>query len=197
MLIVFAFVCVLVSFSEEYILFTGEVNSYNEIIKSFDKVLYTVKYDDKDKVYYLFLSDYTKKIWIDISENNLMQIRKNIEKYFEWEKIAVEKQVKIEKILPDSAILTEVSWKEFDCWYNSYLLKISFTFFSQNTSRHQLVVFTNKAQSIESKYNSYEIEGLYFDKEDVEYLYSQIEENNIASLIQKHNDQKDTESLFK
>jgi len=195
-LIVFTFICIIISYSEEYVLFGGEAYNFNEYIESMSRVNYHMKYDDEYKVYYLFLSDYSNSVWIELHDKEMNLLRNNINKYYEWEKLAVEKQVKLEKELPNSSFITNVTWETLDKWYSSNFLNLNFIFFSQNINRHQLVIYTNKVESTENEYIDWKMEDLYFDKNDVDYLYENIKVESINNFIKKHEEQKNTESLF-
>ncbi len=159
--------------ADEYSLFTGNAYTYNDLSKRFDKTQFLLKYDDSEKTYYLFTSDWMNKIWISLSEADLQTIRDAITKYQNWVKIAKEKQVEINKDIPDLKIKTEVTWKFGDSWYDASGLVLEFSVLSQNPQRHELVISSNKVKSTSNRYIDIKLEPLYFEeKEAAEFRVS-------------------------
>ncbi len=181
--------------AKEHLFFQGKYGEYNEYSKSLTLEDYAIKYDDEEDVFYLRTSDWMNNAWTFLTRDDLAQLRKNFEKYFEWEKLAVEKQTTIEKEIPDSKINTRVVWEFGDDWYSYKGFTLSFIFFSQDANRHQLVLLSNKATS-SNQFVTFQIEGFYFDKSQIQELYDAISEENIEAKIKEIQNQKDMEDLF-
>lgn len=181
--------------ADENLMFSGKCYEYNSFLKGFVDKEYAIKYDDESDIFYLRTSDLLNNAWIHLSWNDVSKLRKNMEKYFEWEKIATEQKAEIEKQLPDSTITTKVTWKYGDNWYSANSFNLSFVFFSQDITRHQFVLSTSKATG-SNQFVSYKIDGYYFDKEQVQELFDAINEENIKKQISDFKKNKEKEALF-
>ena len=182
-------------FADEHVIFKGKCGEYNDVWKTMNDQDYQIRYDDEEEVFYFVSSDWISTSWIYLTRNNLAKLRTIFEKYFEWETTAVQNKVKLEKEIPDSKITQRVTWKWGDDWYSATGLVISFTFFSQNETRHQLVLSTNKVSS-SNMFIDFNIEGFYFEKDQVRAFYNAISESNITKELETIKKDKATESLF-
>lgn len=181
--------------ADEYLLFTGKCYEYNSIGKSLSNKDFALKYDDESDVFYLRTSDWMNDAWIHLSWKDLDKLRKIFEKYFEWEKLAVEKQITLEKEIPDSTIKTKVTWEFGDNWYSDKNFILGFIFFSQSSTRHQLVLQTSKAIG-SNQFVTYKIDGYYFDKHQVQIFLDSIDEEKIKKQIEKFKKDKEQKDLF-
>jgi hypothetical protein len=192
---IFMMVMCRVVFPDEHTIFTGKCREYIDALEMFNDKDYRIRYDDEDDVFYFVSSDWISSSWIDLSRNDLAKLRRTFEKYFEWEAIAVENKVELEKEIPDSEITQRVVWKWGDDWYSSNGLILNFTFFSQSESRHQLILSTNKVGS-SNMFIDFSIDGFYFEKEQVRAFYNAILEENITKALEDIEKNKAAESLF-
>lgn len=183
-------------YSNEYLLFTGKTNKYNELLKDFTNVDYAIKYDDQKDIFYFKIPDWLDTAWIHLSWKDMQQLRKNFEKYFEWESVAIKNEEEIKKDLPDSTITTNITWNSGDNWYYDKNFVLNFVFFSQSKTCHQLVLHTSKATG-SNRFATYKIDGFYFDKSQVQKLYDGIEENKLKEQVQNFKKEKEKENLFK
>lgn len=183
-------------FADEHLLYSGKCYKFNDVLKTSDDADYAIKYDDEDDVFFLRIDDWINKAWIHLTRNDIAKLRKNIEKYFEWEKLAVEKAVKLEKDLPDSTINTEVTWKFGDDWQSAMGLNVYFVFFSQNTTRHQLVLYSSKATSYKNQFITYKMDDLYFDKNQVQQLYNAIKEETLSKQLEEIKKNNEIKNIF-
>ena len=170
-------------YSNEYLLFTGKTNKYNELLKDFTNVDYAIKYDDQKDIFYFQIPDWLDTAWIHLSWKDMQQLRKNFEKYFEWESVAIKNEAEIKKDLPDTTITTNITWNSGDNWYYDKNFVLNFVFFSQSKTYHQLVLHTSKATG-SNRFATYKIDGFYFDKSQVQKLYDGIEENKLKEQVQ-------------
>ena len=183
-------------FADEHLLYSGKCYIFNDVLKTSDDADYAIKYDDEDDVFFLRIDDWINKAWIHLTRNDIAKLRKNIEKYFEWEKLAVEKAVKLEKDLPDSTINTEVTWKFGDDWQSAMGLNVYFVFFSQNTTRHQLVLYSSKVTSYKNQFITYKMDDLYFDKNQVQQLYNAIKEETLSKQLEEIKKNNEIKNIF-
>jgi len=181
----------------EHTIYQGTCLVYNEFLKSLDSQTYQFRYDDKNKIFYFVTNDFITTGWINLTKDNLAQLRRNFEKYFEWEKTAVQNNVTLNRELPESGFTQQVTWKFGGDWFYSKNLTLKFKFFSQNEKRHQLVLQTNKAPSTSNQFITYQIEGYYFDKVQAQAFYNAITAENISKELEKIAQKNQvTDSLF-
>lgn len=183
-------------FATEHTLYSGKCYEYNSLLKDMIDKDFAIRYDDSENQYYLLIADWMKSAWICLGEQDLARLRSNFEKYFEWEKLALEKSVELNKKLPNSTITTKVIWKWGDNFYFSNNFDVDFTFFSQNANLHHLVITSNKVTSSSNQFISYIIDGLYFNSNQVKSFYKAIDATNLKNKIDKINENKNMEDLF-
>ena len=189
----------LVSFTvmaDEYSLFTGNAYTYNDLSKSLNKTQFLIKYDDSENTYYLFTADWMNKIWIYLSEKDLQTIRDAITKYQDWVKIAKEKQVEIDKNIPDLTIKTKVTWQFGDSWYSSSGMTLKFSVLSQNSQRHELVISSNKVTSSTNKFVDVKLDPLYFEEAEAADFLTSLDEKNLTKIKEEYNKKKEAKDLF-
>lgn len=183
-------------FAGEYTLYSGKCSEYNSIFENLIDKDFQIRYDDENNQFYFYISDWINTAWIVLSKEDLILMCKNFNKYFEWEKLAIEKSTKLGKELPESKIKTKVVWKFGDEWCNSDGFDLNFMFFSQNTTRHQLVLYSNKVSASRNQFITYKIDGLYFDLYQVKDFYEALDESKLDIQIQKIKSDKEIENLF-
>ena len=193
--VLFAIFVSFTAMSDEYSLFTGNACTYNDLFKSLDKTQFLIKYDDSVGTYYLF-TEYWEKIWIHLSEYDLQTIRNAIIKYQDWVKLAKEKQIEIDKKIPDLIIKTSVTWKLSDKWYNASGLILEFTVLSQNPQRHELVITSNKVVANGSSFIDVKLEPLYFEEKEAADFLSCLDESNITKKKEEYNKKKEMQDLL-
>ena len=187
---------------DEYPLFTGNAYTYNDFSESLDKTQFLIKYDDSvmfeysggyfnDETYYLVTKNLTEKIIILLSENDLQTIRNAIIKYQDWVKLAKEKQLEIDKKIPNLIIRTQVFWTLFDKWYFAPELILEFTVLSQNPQRHELVITSNKVTAEGSYFIDVELNPLYFEEKEAADFLLCLDESNITKKKEEYNKKKE------
>lgn len=182
--------------ADEYVVYSGSAYQYNEFLKGFSDAKFLIKYSDDEEVFYLYTSDVFNKAWINISSEDLEKTRKTIGKYLDWVKIATEKQVEIDKEIPESEIQTSISWKFGDDWYSSDSFKLNFHAFSQNIQRHQLVISSNKVESDRNEFVSIKLDTLYLDQDQAAEFLSGIDPETVKKIIAEHDSKQKNQELF-
>lgn len=193
--LVLCLVCVVAS-SDEYVISLVDCYTYNDVWKNLDQKQIAFKYDDEADDFYLQVPGMFETAWIIIHPHQLDSLRAVLKKYFEWEQKAVENAVKIEKDIPDSRIMTDVTWKFGDDWYHGKTLFLYFRFLSQSVTRHQLIIRSDKVNSTSNQFIDYKLETLYLDKDQVLGLAEGIRQDFIDQKIEEHNKKKKVEDMF-
>ena len=183
--------------ADEYTLFTGDAYRVNTATNYLDETQFRIKYDDSRNVYYLYTSNWMNKIWIYLSEDDLQTIRYAMRKYQDWVKIANEKQVEIDKEIPDSTIRTKVSWKSGVSWYRSSEFKLYFDVCTlKNTQCHRFIISSNIVTASSNEFVDVKLDTLYFEEKEVADFLAGISENNISAAKKEHNKKKEAQDLF-
>lgn len=169
---------------------------YIENIKIFKKEEFKINYDVKEYVYYIFIPDTIFESIIKISPENINKIVNIINKYFEWNKKATLKKVKIEKkidtIEPDMYI--------FGCSGEWFLPaenpSIDFYFFSENQENHKLVLVISKMYANNNQYITYKPKDLYLSYEQIKKLKNCLSNEFLNKKINEFKKQKEIENEF-
>ena len=205
--ILFAMFVSFTAMSDEYSLFTGNAYTYNDFSKSLDETQFLIKYDDtvnleyngvffSGETYFLFTENLTEKIWIFLSENDLQTIRNAIIKYQDWVKLAKEKQLEIDKKIPNLVIRTHVFWTLFDEWYFASGLILEFTVFSQDPQRHELIITSNKVTPDGNSFIDVELDPLFFEEKEAADFLLCLDKSNITKKKEEYNKKKEMQDLF-
>ena len=192
----------LISFStfaqEEIILGVVRANEWNDVFDNFSDKSFAVKYNPKESKYYIKVDDWMNKAWIHFSPKEIESMRSVLNKFKEWNEIAISNSTKIEKEIPGGRYQCNVSWNAADNWYfSSSYMDVRFKIFSQSTKRHQLIIYSSKISSTENEYIDFKMPTLYLDLSDVLEFESVISEKNIQSKLEVFNKHKSKDDLFK
>ena len=183
---------------EELVL--GEVTAYewNNVIDRMTESSFLVKYNPSKNKYYFKVDDWMNNAWIHFSSKEIESMRGVIDKYQEWNDIARQNEVKIEKEIPGGLYKCNVSWNAADSWYfSSGYMDVKFKIFSQSTIRHQMIIYSSKVSSSENEFIEFKMPTFYLESFMVSKLESIISEQNIDSKLEAYNKNKSKEDLFK
>ncbi len=205
--IIIGFLCTsLFLFAQEgpHTLFMGEAYEWNDAFEDLYKAEVGILYIPDVSVFYLARDNWLGLEFIKLDRSGMNMLISVLDKYLEWEKIAVENETTITKDIPIGPVRTAVGWEYGDDWYFSSgwdtpsngPLELEATFFSQNNTNHQLVLSTNKVESLTNKYIDYEMETLYFSKSQVLALKEGISEEAIEDLLLKIKEEEKESDLF-
>ena len=188
--------CMLSISAEEIIIYQGKASHFNEFLEGMTEAQFAIKYDTEKNIYYFFSSGIMNKGWVKLTEIQLEAFRSTLNKYIEWEKTAIEKQVEINKEFPQSELPCDVVWKFGEDWYSSKLT-MSFKFFSQSKTRHQFILYSNNVSASSNEFVDYKIEPFYLDKKHVSDLIGGLSEEAIKNIIEEARKKQEVEDLFK
>lgn len=183
-------------FATEYKFYEGSCYEANDLLGKLYSYDFYINYDTELNVFAFTVVDYFETKVLVFSKENIASLRKNIEKYFEWNDLAIEKQTTLSKQLPDSHM--EVTYLELsgNDVYSSFNFGLDFVFFSQNKLNHQLVIMGDTVPSMQNEYIDCEISDLYFDNEQITQLYNAFSEENIAAKMKEYEEKAEVENLF-
>lgn len=189
------FFMVLSVFATEYKFSDIKCWKYNKYLERLEPTTIEIKYETDMSNGILFKYELTYYL---LPMDNIKDFRSVCEKFFEWEKIAIDNKAEITKDIPitiDTLAMWTHSFDEDRLGMGHGNFK--FTFFSQSATQHQLVITTSDIKD-ELSYNIYPhtLENLYFNRSDVDSLYKEISEENIKKQLEIVKQKQDIESLF-
>jgi len=120
------------------------------------------------------------------------ELQEAVNKYFEWEKTAVENQVEIQKEIRTDAV--DAGFLFGDEWHFGFDAKINYIFFSQNPNTHQLLIGTSKIQSALNQFIDTKLDYIYLGKPVVTELVSVL--NRYEEAIEALKEKEAVEELF-
>ena len=183
-------------FATEYKIADLSCSSIEEYTDFLVPTTIEIKYETDMKDQYLFKYKDTYYCFI---EETVSQLRSVCEKYFEWEKIAIDNKAEIKKEIP-IRIKTIALWSLLSnnetCMGQG---EIYFTFYCQGANDYRLVMASTKIKDIFHEYNLYAnvtLEDLVFSKKDVENMYKSISEENLKKQKELANEKRAVEDLF-
>jgi hypothetical protein len=74
-------------------------------------------------------------------------------------------------------------WRYGDDWHDSNDKQLSFTFFSQNKARHQLVIASSKVASSKNEYVTCKLDPLHLDREQVQAFSRGVSATQVETAI--------------
>ena len=199
LLLAFTLLVYLPTFAQdELVLGVVTANEWNDVFDNFNDKSFALKYNPKKSKYYIKVDDWMNEAWIHFSPKEIESMRSVLNKFKEWNEIAINNSTEIEKDIPGGRYQCNVSWNAADNWYfSSGYMDVRFKIFSQSTKRHQLIIYSNKVSSTENEYIDFKMPTLYLDLSDVSDFEAVISEKNIQSKLEAYNRNKSKDDLFK
>ncbi|ULQ59688.1 hypothetical protein K7I13_14720 [Brucepastera parasyntrophica] len=184
-------------FSAEYDIATVNSLYFDENEGIFVASQFKIIYNDKENSFFFHTEDPLSEGWVELTTDDLAKMRKALQKFFDWEKTALDNKVILdERSIPDSEIESKVIWRFGDVWFSGDGLKTNFSFFSQTEKRHQLVISSNQIMSPPPLVSDFRLKTFYLDSMDAKALYDGISEDRIQEAVAKHETKKKIETLF-
>lgn len=173
-------------FASQYVYYEGTCGQV--ISGKQSNVKYQLRYDDETEDL-IFVREVGKSLTtFFITKANIDNLRKAIEKYNEWESIAIQNEKTLQKDIPDVGFTTSELLSVYGV-NRQHSVDIYFTFFSQNVENHQIVIRGNKKSGA--------MEDYYFSKGQANKLFETISEAKLQEFKEALKAQKENEdSMF-
>lgn len=180
--------------AEEYTI--GEISGYENTYKSEQKI--RLKYDDKEKQYYLQLSNLLHLSWIYISPEQLETMRATVDKAVEWGKIVESKNVEVAKEIPNSQLNSKVAWR-FSTggdFYSANNLTLKWMF-AGNEGVWALVLMSSEVSSLQNHFMTYSTDSVVIAGSKVKEFKEIISKKYIEKAKADHDKaKKESDDLF-
>lgn len=139
------------------------------------------------------LGDYE---FIYLSEDGRNLLTKMIDKYLDWEELAISKRVTISKNIPDLKIPVFAYYTSFDEPHIVKNLTLTASFHSISPKEHYLILETDEKQTSDNDYIKYSMDPWYFSHDSAIILKNSISNENITKKIDEYNKQVELENEF-
>lgn len=172
--------------------------NFNDILGQMVDCNISVKYDQKNKETYIYITDVFTTTGYTLSAENVDSMNVMFDKYFKWEEKAIKMSVKLEKTIKDLSLKGWFKYGNGD-WSYSCVNNCLFRglFFSQSESNHQLVFQFGKITHCGNEYLNHNTESVYLSKEMVSELRKAFSSNFINNTLEKEKSKKSIEDEFK
>lgn len=156
------------------------------------------KYDDEKNLYYLQWSKYAQSYWFYIYPSDLEQIRANLKKAKEWEKIAKDNKTNVTKEIPNSAISVKATMKSSNDWYTTRRnIPLNFFFACDvRESFYTLIIRGGAEKSTQNEFIDIEFNTLVFDSKQISDFSAAISHETVEQAKIKHQQGKKAADLF-
>ncbi len=183
------------AYSAEYLIYLSECSAYSSYLDGSNSSKFAIKYDTKKELYYFQFADYSTTDWIVL--DGLDDFKNGLKKYLDWNEIAVEKCIKMEKYIPDTQIKTAVIWSSSDSYYGGKDLLLRFYFFGRANNANDLVIDTNKVVSTHNEYIDFKLENIYLTLAQVKSLLEGLSKASIEARKVEFEAKEKEKDLFK
>jgi hypothetical protein len=166
---------------EEFAIFRGPCHTHQGLTTDLGPDSYEIGYVDELGAFYLSTGDPARAAWIDLSSDDLAQLRGILNKYFRSEKAASGQGREINQEL--SKITTSVHWTEDDTRHEADGLDLLFGIVSMPGGTYLLKIWADTVFASDHSAESYHLDGLLLYKSEVQLLAEGISKKNIDRAI--------------
>ena len=170
---------------------------YNDVWKSMSDFNFDLRYDSSEDKVYIYIPEFVHTVAYELDKEDRQQLIVILDKYFEWQKKAIEMEVELEKNIDD--IELKGYFKLGDDWHSSCkkscLIRLSF--FSQNITRHQLVFSFGKINACYNEYSDHKPDQVYMDYDDAVILKGALTQEKLQAVVKEIEKKKSIEDAFK
>jgi hypothetical protein len=191
------FACLSVAAAQEQELGAVDYMVFSRLSNQMEKSVFRIRYDQEAGAYSLYLARNGGAVSVRLGDPDLAKLRSAMQKYLEWEKLAVSKEVELNKDIPDSGLSCPVAWEDGKDKLSAPSLKLSFRFLSRNKLVHWLQIDSKPAEAEARKGASLALDTMYLEKGAVLGFLDVISEKNIAAKAKAREDKRAVEELFK
>jgi len=170
--------------------------TYNDVWKNLNNQKLYFYCDPEWNTAQIYVPGFLYYSGVTLNDENRSVLAQYVNKYFEWNKLAVTENTTLEKEI--GRISVPITWRanNSDEWYRGDV-DVAVGFFSQNAKRHQLTISFSEAKASVNYYITNKLETIYFDKDDVDKLSDLLSIDRIKKEIEKKKSKANTEAKFK
>ncbi len=166
--------------------------------KEFKKVDFWVEYglESYKQSFRTYQSPYLKdEVLISFSDEDLATFLKYIDKYIEWNDVAIENRVTNDKQI--GAVKITLSWEHgYDNWQKQETMMVT-KFFSQNENRHQFLLIFHEL-SFSDGWVTFKQPTMYFEYDDIVKLKELLDPGFAKDAVEEWKENRlETDKLFK
>ncbi|AEV28940.1 hypothetical protein SpiGrapes_1120 [Sphaerochaeta pleomorpha str. Grapes] len=190
-------------FSEDVIFLSDDINIkyendiWDKLMDDSVKVITVLSMYQNQGYVSLFNSDALGDFEIIyLSEEGRGILTNMINKYLNWETLAITKGVSISKDIPDLKIPVFAYYSLMKEPHTVKGLTLTASFYSTSPKIHYLILETDEKKVADNDFLTYKMDSWYFDHEAAIALEKSLTKENIETKIDEYNKQEDIESEF-
>jgi len=168
---------------------------YNSVWEKQFETASRLDYDPEKKTFDFYVKESLFLSGFTMTRENADQLIKAIEKYEEWNKKAIEKEVTLEKDISEIS-LKDIFWQSGDDWRFSGKTQTTASFFSQSKTRHQFILMFPKVTDKYNKYSDHKPDIIYFDFAEAVKFKEALKEESIKAFLKKTEEQAKIDAEF-
>ena len=170
---------------------------FNDIWKKMSAFQLDLRYDREEDKVYIYIPEFITTVAFELDAGDRQQFILMIDKYVEWRHKAIEMEVELEKDIAD--IKLKGYYELGDEWHHtckkSSLIRSSF--FSQNKTRHQLVLSFGKIIDCYNQYSDHKPASVYLEYDDILILREALTSERLIAVEIEIDKKKALEDTFK
>lgn len=191
--------------SDYFTIYEGNCGVYNSILNNLVDTGYVTQYHENQgmknilgssEVLFIAVETPMGNCYIPLIESALDEFMAAVDKYFEWEKIAVQNKVTTNK---DIAVINiPVFMFEFgNDTHFARNLKMTLNMRSVSEKEHYMTISTNSPSSTSNQFITFNMDRLFFSKSEAGHLRDSISTDSVNNAKEKLRKKRKTDSLFK
>lgn len=191
--------------NDYFTIHNGKCGVYNSILNSMIDTDYVTQYHENQgfkntlgvsDVLFFAVSTPMGKCYIPLIGSVLDEFRASVDKYFEWEKIAVQNKVTTNKDIVEINIPVVL----FNFGNETHVAKnlnLTVNMRSISEKEHYMTIATNSPSSTSNQFITFNLDRLFFSKSEAERLRNSISIKSVENAKEKLRKKRETDELFK
>lgn len=179
----------------ETILLSDEVNikSHSAVWKKFKNRTTTINWHSDSQRIDLSVQEDSAISGLSFNEQEVSDLLVILDSYFALREKAIAEQLELQEEI-NQLTLEQGFWQEQAESAINFARKpkLTFTFFSRNKKKHELVISASELSSNLDTNNRHKMASLYLEHSDIQELHSTLQQNFIAQKMASHKKQKQT-----
>lgn len=183
----------------------GKCGVYNSILNRMIDTDYVTQYHDSygmknifgtSDILFIVVETTMGNCYIPLIDSALDDFRSAIDKYFEWEKIAMQNNVTTNKDISEINIPVVMFYFGNEA-HIAKNLNLTVNMRSVSEKEHYMTIITNSPTSTSNQFITFNLDRLFFSKSEAGHLRDSISTDSVNNAKEKLRKKRETDSLFK
>lgn len=154
----------------------------------------TISYNEEEAVFYLNVNEGYETVAMMLSKEELAVLIGLMRKFIEWNDLAIEKQVTLDKEI--GTFRDHLFWTYGGDWHAGWS-DFSCKFVSGSVNIHFMSIFSSKAVSLQNEYVTKMMKPWMFTKAVAERFIEAVSPGNVEATLAKARKQSEIEAMFR